>query len=100
MVQRKKQSREIERETDIDASQKITTIKLMEETKSRVEKLKEHKKESYDDILKKILYVLNVLRDEPEKARRILEKISEVRQKMLQDELERKDNLKKENGEK
>jgi len=72
----------------------------MEETKSRVEKLKEHKKESYDDILKKILYVLNVLRDEPEKARRILEKISEVRQKMLQDELERKDNLKKENGEK
>ena len=84
--------------TEIDNPQKITTLKLSEETKNRIEKLKEHRKESYDDILKKILYVLNTLREEPEKARRILEKISEIRNRMLQEEREQKDDLKKENG--
>ncbi|MDP2946845.1 MAG: hypothetical protein Q8N88_01910 [Nanoarchaeota archaeon] len=83
-----------------DDSSKITTLKLTEETKSRIEKLREHKKESYDDILKKILYVLNVLREEPEKAKRILEKISEIRERMIQEETKQEENLKeeKENG--
>jgi hypothetical protein len=85
---------------ETEGSSKITTIKLSEETKNRVEKLKEHKKESYDDILKKILYVLNILRDDPEKAKRILEKVSEVRERMLQEEEDRSKDLKKENGEK
>ena len=49
-------------------AEKITTIKLLEETKLRVEKLREHKRESYDDILRKILYVLNTARESPEKA--------------------------------
>lgn len=79
-------------------SSKITTIKLLEETKNRVEKLREHKKESYDDILKKILYVLNVAREDPEKAKRILEKISETRDQMTKGEQEQKEDLEKENG--
>jgi hypothetical protein len=33
----------------------ITTIKLLKETKTRIEKLREHKRESYDDILEKKL---------------------------------------------
>ena len=75
---------------------KITTIKLLEETKLRIEKLREHKRESYDDILRKILYVLNVARDEPEKARRVLERISELRERMIQEEKEIKKNEKEE----
>ncbi len=75
---------------------KITTIKLLEETKFRIEKLREHKRESYDDILKKILYVLNTARDSPEKAKRILEKISELRHRMLEEEKQQKEDLKKE----
>jgi len=76
---------------------KITTIKLLEETKLRIEKLREHKRESYDDILRKILYILNIARDSPEKAKRTLEKISELRNRMLEEELHQKENLKKEN---
>ena len=76
---------------------KITTIKLLEETKFRIEKLREHKRESYDDILRKILYVLNTARDSPESARRILEKISELRHRMLEEEKHQKEDLKKEN---
>lgn len=76
---------------------KITTIKLLEETKLRVEKLREHKRESYDDILKKILYILNKARDSPESAKKILEKISELRNRMLEEERKQKEDLKKEN---
>ncbi len=76
---------------------KVTTIKLLEETKLRIEKLREHKRESYDDILRKILYVLNTARDSPESAKRVLEKISALRHRMLEEEKQQKEDLKKEN---
>ncbi len=57
----------------------ITTIKLQKETKDRIEKLRENKRESYDDILRKVLYVLNMTRDNPNKAKSFLEKIDEVK---------------------
>ena len=76
--------------------EKVTTIKLLEETKIRIEKLREHKRESYDDILRKILYVLNTARDSPEKAKRILERISELRDRMLEEERQQKEDLEKE----
>ena len=75
---------------------KITTIKLLEETKFRIEKLREHKRESYDDILRKILYVLNTARDSPDKAKRILERISELRFRMLEEEKQREEDLERE----
>ena len=77
---------------------KITTIKLLNETKLRIEKLREHKRESYDDILKKILYVLNAAREDPDKAKRILERVSDLRRKMLEEEKQQKEDLEKEKG--
>jgi hypothetical protein len=50
----------------------ITTVKISTETKDRLNKLKEYSKESYDEILKKILFVLNTCRKNPEKAQRML----------------------------
>ena len=79
-----------------DPSEKITTIKLLEETKLRIEKIREHKRESYDDILRKILYILNTARDSPEKAKKILERISELRNRMLEEEKQQKEDLEKE----
>jgi len=78
-------------------AEKITTIKLLEETKNRVEKLREHKRESYDDVLRKILYILNTARESPEKAKRILERISDIRAQMLEEEKQQKEDLKREN---
>jgi len=78
-------------------AEKVTTIKLLEETKLRIEKLREHKRESYDDILRKILYVLNAARDSPEKAKRILERISDLRQRMIEEERQQKEDLENEN---
>ncbi|MBT3642744.1 hypothetical protein HN604_02265 [archaeon] len=79
---------------------KITTIKLLEETKIRLEKLREHKRESYDDILRKMLYVLNTAREEPEKARKILEKIDELRKRMFEEKAKLQEDLAKENNRK
>ena len=81
---------------DKETEGKITTIKLLEETKNRIEKLREHKRESYDDILKKILYVLNAAREDPEKAKKILERIDLLRIRMFEEEKEQKEDLKKE----
>jgi len=66
----------------------ITTIKIEKETKQRLEKLREYKKESYDEILRKILGILNVVKIEPEKSRRILERIDETRALIQARELE------------
>jgi hypothetical protein len=51
---------------------KITTIKISMETKDRLSKLKEHDKESYEQILKKVLYVLNLCKKNPEKSQKLL----------------------------
>ena len=82
--------------TKKEVSPSITTIKLLEETKLRIEKLREHRRESYDDILRKILYILNVVREEPEKSKKILERIDELRKRMFEEEKIQKEDLKKE----
>lgn len=53
----------------------ITTIKLEKQTKLRLDKFKEHEKESYNQALKKILHILNLVRKDPILAERILENI-------------------------
>lgn len=54
---------------------KITTIKLEQETKARLDRLKEHEKESYDTTIKKLLNLLNVFRKNPEQGKKILKHI-------------------------
>jgi len=61
---------------------KITTIKLNLQTKQRLEKLREHKRESYDDLLRKMLYILSTVRVDSDKSKEILDKIDETRKKM------------------
>jgi hypothetical protein len=53
----------------------ITTIKLEKQTKSRLTRLKEHERETYDQVIKKILYILNRIRKDPISGNRLLGKI-------------------------
>ena len=48
---------------------KITTIKIDKETKVRLDKLRIHHKESYDEVLQKILYILNLCKSGSGEAR-------------------------------
>ena len=61
----------------------ITTIKLSKETKERLEKLREHRRESYDELLKKVLWILNTVKVNSDKAKKVLVKIDENRKRLL-----------------
>ncbi len=69
----------------------MTTMKLQKETKQRIEKLREHKRETYDDILRKILWILNNIRPFPEKAQNTLNKIDEQRARQEKEKLQVED---------
>ena len=56
----------------------ITTIKLAKKTKSRLDKLKTHKRDSYEDIVQRMLELLNFTRLNPAKAREKLTEIDEL----------------------
>lgn len=58
---------------------KITTIKIDKETKHRLDKLKVHQKESYDEIIQKILFILNLCKASPEEAKGRLLAIDKVK---------------------
>ncbi|MFA5174420.1 MAG: hypothetical protein WC438_04530 [Candidatus Pacearchaeota archaeon] len=53
----------------------ITTIKIEKETKIRLDNLKEHERETYNELIKKILHILNQIRKKPEVAKSILRNI-------------------------
>ncbi|VVB77572.1 Uncharacterised protein [uncultured archaeon] len=53
----------------------ITTIKISTETKERLEKLREYDRETFNDVLNKMFYVLNICKKDPMKAQRILNNI-------------------------
>jgi hypothetical protein len=68
----------------------ITTLKLRLETKHRLEKLKEHKRETFDQVLRKMLGILNTTRADPQKAQSILKNIDKNHAKMLAKERQEK----------
>ena len=46
----------------------ITTIKLNKTTKARIDKLRLHKRETYEEIIQSLLDILNTCRLNPQKA--------------------------------
>lgn len=70
----------------------ITTIKVYQKTKIKLERFKEYNKESYDDILKKLLYIITVLKENPELGKKLLEEIelAKKRKRELYEKLEPK----------
>ena len=57
------------------SKQRITTIKIQKQTKARLEHLKEHERETYEQVIRKILYILNRTRKDPVSSNRLLSKI-------------------------
>ncbi len=68
----------------------ISTIKISSETKSRLDKLKEYPRETYEDILRKILFILNTCRKDPDKAKSYLFSIdTKIKKNIAFSEIER-----------
>ena len=61
-----------------------TTIKINRKTKQRLDNLKEHKRETYEETIRKILYILNRIRKDPISANRVLGNIdANIKRKTL-----------------
>ena len=72
---------------------KITTIKLSSDTKKRLDNLKIYSRETYEEILLKMLQILNLCRLNPERARTRLISIDRQKKRMLRAKTKQKQEL-------
>ncbi|ATZ61020.2 MAG: hypothetical protein BME93_02525 [Methanosarcinales archaeon Met12] len=61
---------------------KATTIKIYEDTKSRLDAFREYKNESYDEVIKKVIYIAKNVKAEPELSIETLEAIKKARERI------------------
>jgi predicted transcriptional regulator len=59
-----------------------TTIKIHEDTKMELDSMREYKNESYDEVIKKVVYIVRTCRKEPELSREAIESIERARERM------------------
>ncbi len=59
-----------------------TTIKIHEDTKTELDRFREYKNESYDEVIKKVIFVARKCKKEPELSLETLEAIEQARQRM------------------
>ncbi|HLC31875.1 MAG TPA: hypothetical protein VJK51_04350 [Candidatus Nanoarchaeia archaeon] len=59
-------------ERDAQNDSKITTIKLSQHTKQRIEKFRSYRRETYEEILDTMLEILSVCKMNPDRARSML----------------------------
>ena len=59
-----------------------TTIKIHEETKSQLDGFREYKNESYDEVIKKVIYIAKNVEEEPELSKEAIEAIERARERM------------------
>ena len=56
-----------------------TTIKIHENTKTELDTFREYKNESYDEVIKKIVFIAKTSKDEPELSKETIEAIEKAR---------------------
>ena len=61
---------------------KTTTIKIQTDTKSQIDQFREYKNESYDEVIKKLIFIVKNLKKEPELSKEIIKAIEAARQRI------------------
>jgi len=59
-----------------------TTIKIHKETKAEIDQFREYKNESYDEVLKKLIYIVKKLKREPELSQETIKAIEAARERI------------------
>jgi CDP-glycerol glycerophosphotransferase (TagB/SpsB family) len=59
-----------------------TTIKLYKDTKSQLDLYREYKNESYDEVIKKMIYIIKTIKTEPWRGKETLKAIELSRERM------------------
>ena len=59
-----------------------TTIKIQNDTKSQIDQFREYKNESYDEVIKKLIYIVKNLKKEPELSKETIKAIEAARERI------------------
>ncbi len=59
-----------------------TTIKIHEDTKIELDTFREYKNESYDEVLKKLLFIAKTCKTEPKLSKETVEAIEKARERI------------------
>ena len=59
-----------------------TTIKIHEGTKTELDRFREYKNESYDEVIKKVLYIAKNVEEEPKLSKETVRAIEEARERL------------------
>lgn len=75
-----------------------TTIKIHQETKSELDHFREHKNESYDEVIKKVIYVAKLAKTNPKLSKEIISDIEKARKRIQKGNFLTEDEAKKRLG--
>lgn len=59
-----------------------TTIKIHEDTKLELDGFREYKNESYDEVIKKVVFIAKVCKTEPELSKETIKAIENARERI------------------
>ena len=59
-----------------------TTIKIHQDTKSQLDKFREYGNESYDEVIKKVVYIAKTCEKQPELSKETIEAIEKARDRI------------------
>jgi hypothetical protein len=60
----------------------VTTIKIYEKTKSQLDLFREHRNESYDDVIKKVVFIAQTCKTHPQLSKETLIAIDKARERI------------------
>ena len=72
-----------------------TTIRLHEETKNELDRLRQYKNESYDEVVRKLVYIIKTVEKEPKVSQKVLEEIRKSRERIDKGEFYSEEEAKK-----
>jgi len=61
-----------------------TTLKIHGDTKSALDKFREYKNESYDEVIKKVIYIAKTVKTQPKLSKEAIESIEKARKRIKQ----------------
>lgn len=59
-----------------------TTIKIHDETKQELDQFREYKNESYDEVIKKVIFIAKTCEKEPELSKETIQAIEKARERI------------------
>ncbi|MCK5452564.1 MAG: hypothetical protein KAI51_03940 [Candidatus Aenigmarchaeota archaeon] len=75
-----------------------TTIKIHEDTKSQLDLFREYGNESYDEVIRKVIFIVNASKTEPQLSEETLRSIERARERIKKGQFLTEDSARKRLG--